>query len=247
MYLRVCDDAAGPNAFLEGCEELHVAQESWGFIVEGKFCVVLDDCLDLTQEYVKDELNACAIGAADCAPCAAQALHPSPEAEGAADPSALAAVAIFEPTVSAEAGTVSGAVTIYPSPDDSAAVRVSVELEGLPRGDTFYHVHILPVAPGEGLAATLGHWNPLDSPNMGDACNPQDDAEDCEAGDLSGKHGALAGPAACTTYDDYGIALSGVRSVVGRSIVVHNSEGTRVAGATLEAVGPAGDCDCVAP
>ena len=47
MYLRVCDDAAGPNAFLEGCEELHVAQESWGFIVEGKFCVVLDDCLDV--------------------------------------------------------------------------------------------------------------------------------------------------------------------------------------------------------
>ena len=47
MYLRVCDDAAGPNAFLEGCEELHVAQESWGFIVEGKYCVVLDDCLDV--------------------------------------------------------------------------------------------------------------------------------------------------------------------------------------------------------
>jgi hypothetical protein len=124
---------------------------------------------------------------------------------------------------------------------------VSVELEGLPEGDVFYHVHILGVTPGEGLDATLGHWNPLDSPNMGDACNPQDDAEDCEAGDLSGKHGALAGPAACTTHDDYGIALSGVRSVVGRSIVVHNSTGARVAGATLEAVGPAGRCDCVAP
>ena len=192
-------------------------------------------------------MNACAIGAADCAPCASKALHPSPEAEGAADPSALAAVAIFTPIVSAEAGTVRGAVAIYPSPDDSAAVRVSVELEGLPAGDVSYHVHSLGVAPGEGVGATAGHWNPLDSPNLGDACNPQDDAEACEAGDLSGKHGALAGPAACTAYDDYGIALSGVRSVVGRSIVVHNSTGARVAGATLEAVGPAGRCDCVAP
>jgi Cu/Zn superoxide dismutase len=244
-------DAAGENAFLEGCEVL----SHQGLLVPQDVaidteCVELDVCLVTDVPFdkdLKDEVVACAIGAADCAPCAAQALHPSPEAEGAADPSALAAVAIFDPTVSAEAGTVSGAVTIYPSPDDSAAVRVSVELEGLPEGDVFYHVHILGVAPGEGLDATLGHWNPLDSPNMGDACNPQDDAEDCEAGDLSGKHGALAGPAACTTYDDYGIALSGVRSVVGRSIVVHNSEGTRVAGATLEAVGPAGDCDCVAP
>ena len=196
-------------------------------------------------------LIACAplvpVGAAECAPCAAQALHPSPEAEGAADTSALAAVAIFTPIVSAEAGTVRGAVAIYPSPDDSAAVRVSVELEGLPAGDVSYHVHSLGVAPGEGVGATAGHWNPLDSPNLGDACNPQDDAEDCEAGDLSGKHGALAGPAACTAYDDYGIALSGVRSVVGRSIVLHNSEGARVAAATLEAVGPAGGCDCGAP
>jgi Cu/Zn superoxide dismutase len=241
-------DAAGENAFLEGCEVL----SHQGLLVPQDVaidteCVELDVCLVTDVPFDKDEVDACAIGAADCAPCASKALHPSPEAEGAADPSALAAVAIFEPTVSAEAGTVRGAVTIYPSPDDSAAVRVSVELEGLPEGDVFYHVHILGVAPGEGLDATLGHWNPLDSPNMGDACNPQDDAEDCEAGDLSGKHGALAGPAACTTYDDYGIALSGVRSVVGRSIVVHNSEGTRVAGATLEAVGPAGRCDCVAP
>ena len=48
--LRVCEGhPAGPDKFLAGCEELHVAQESWGFIVDGKFCVVLDDCLDLTQ------------------------------------------------------------------------------------------------------------------------------------------------------------------------------------------------------
>ena len=54
----------------------------------------------------------------------------------------------------------------------------------------------------------------------------------CEVGDLSGKHGAMSGTVS-TVYSDGNLPLYGTNSVVGRSVVIHDSSGARVSCANV--------------
>jgi hypothetical protein len=51
----------------------------------------------------------------------------------------------------------------------------------------------------------------------------------CEVGDLSGKFGLLTTSNAMATYSDGNLPLFGAKSIVGRSIVIHASDGSRLA------------------
>ncbi|XP_044201649.1 uncharacterized protein cusr [Thunnus albacares] len=103
-----------------------------------------------------------------------------------------------------------------------------------------YHVHILPiesdsVEPCSG-ANIMGHFNPLawnasNSPAPGDGTFDQ-----YEIGDISGKFGMLNGlDQSQDVYMDATLPLTGPYSIVGRSLVVHYSNGSRMRCADISA------------
>lgn len=95
-----------------------------------------------------------------------------------------------------------------------------------------YHVHILPIIPGSvepcSNANIMGHFNPLafnisNSPPPGVGTFDQ-----YEIGDISGKFGLLTGfNQFQAAYMDAALPLMGPYSIVGRSLVVHYSNGSR--------------------
>ncbi|KAM8879791.1 uncharacterized protein cusr [Spinachia spinachia] len=96
-----------------------------------------------------------------------------------------------------------------------------------------YHVHILPITPGSANpcsnANILGHYNPLafdisNSPAPGNGTVDQ-----YEIGDIGGKFGTLNGlNQSEAVYMDPDMPLTGPYSIVGRSIVVHYTNGSRL-------------------
>ena len=125
-------------------------------------------------------------------------------------------------------------------------------------GPFSYHIHTHPIIPSRpcpppeggggnntsnGCDAAKGH---LDlgppAPEGGDKkkCDPQK-PDECETGDLSGKHGLLpafsGGISVWTEYFDHSIPIGRTGEegqLVGRSIVVHDASGTRIACANIE-------------
>ncbi|XP_062420638.1 uncharacterized protein cusr isoform X2 [Pungitius pungitius] len=103
-----------------------------------------------------------------------------------------------------------------------------------------YHVHILPITPGTAdpcsNANILGHYNPLafntsSSPPAGTGTVDQ-----YEIGDISGKFGTLNGlNQSEAVYMDPDMPLTGPYSIVGRSLVVHYTNGSRLRCADLSA------------
>ena len=73
-----------------------------------------------------------------------------------------------------------------------------------------------------------GHYDPLGAsqvPNYPQVCS--DDPSRCEIGDLSGRLGRLTASSDVVAYDDSILSLYGIYSIIGRSIVVHFSDGAR--------------------
>lgn len=109
---------------------------------------------------------------------------------------------------------------------------INVSLTNLNSEASGYHVHILPVIPGTTDPCSneniLGHYNPLafnasTSPPPGTGTVDQ-----YEIGDISGKFGTLAGLNSLnTSYMDPDMPLTGQYSIVGRSVVVHYTNGSR--------------------
>ncbi|KAF9578251.1 hypothetical protein BGW38_006051 [Lunasporangiospora selenospora] len=99
-----------------------------------------------------------------------------------------------------------------------------------------YHIHVKPVGPNNDCAATGGH---LDPTKKGMAkCNRQK-PDECQEGDLSGKHGNLipteSGSLETVTYLDKSLHLDTTdpeTTIVGRSVVIHNN-GARIACADI--------------
>ncbi|KAF9150869.1 hypothetical protein BG015_007306 [Linnemannia schmuckeri] len=94
-----------------------------------------------------------------------------------------------------------------------------------------YHIHVTPVGPNYGCAATGGHLDPF---NVGPApCNPTN-LTSCQTGDLSGKHGNILptqdGTFPTIQYIDTQLSFTEPANgpMVGRSVVIHNN-GTRIA------------------
>ncbi|KAG7486314.1 Xaa-Pro aminopeptidase 1 [Solea senegalensis] len=114
-------------------------------------------------------------------------------------------------------------------PQSPTTINVSlINLNALAGG---YHVHMLPVKHGSvkpcSDANVMGHFNPLDisnSPTPGTGTVDQ-----YEIGDISGKFGMLDGLSHSEAlYMDNDIQLTGPYSIVGRSLVVHYANGSRM-------------------
>lgn len=127
------------------------------------------------------------------------------------------------------------------APNNKKPVLVEYELRGLHANNELYHVHVKPVPPFKpdeiknkpgaigdlcNEPATGGHWNPT---NVKEKLKPKSAPFDrYEAGDLSGKHGALAKVSDDLhkgSFVDPTIELAGPNGIVGRSIVIHKTEG----------------------
>ncbi|XP_074538569.1 uncharacterized protein cusr [Halichoeres trimaculatus] len=117
---------------------------------------------------------------------------------------------------------------------------INVSLMNLNAVASGYHVHILPILPGSkepcSDANILGHFNPLgvnisNSPEAGTGTVDQ-----YEIGDISGKFGLLTGLNELQdTYMDQNMPLTGRHSIVGRSVVVHYPNGSRMQCADIKA------------
>ncbi|KAK3725098.1 hypothetical protein LTR37_000609 [Vermiconidia calcicola] len=141
-------------------------------------------------------------------------------------------------------GSVSGSV-VASSSFNGTGVNFQISLSGLPsQGGPFqYHIHENPVA-SDGSCSSVGEH--VDPYRVGDLvpCD-QKKPQDCQVGDLSGKHGLLNATNYASNYiDNYVSTVVDSPAFVGsRSLVVHYSNKTIItcANFTMEGMpAPAG-------
>jgi Cu/Zn superoxide dismutase len=143
-------------------------------------------------------------------------------------------------------GTVS-----FSQDNKSTFTTVNVSLVGVSNGPNKYHIHRYPILTADGCGQAAGHYNPDRYPfhrtktftktyisiaNPGLCNSSMTEAQKvtaCEVGDLSGKFGLLTSSNAMATYSDGNLPLFGAKSIVGRSIVIHASDGSRLACASI--------------
>ncbi|XP_028256674.1 uncharacterized protein cusr isoform X2 [Parambassis ranga] len=110
---------------------------------------------------------------------------------------------------------------------------ISVSLSNLNSLAGGYHVHVLPVKPGSvdpcSNANIQGHHNPLGW-NVTNSPSPGTGTVDrYEIGDISGKFGMLNNTNSLeAVYMDPAMPLTGPYSIVGRSVVIHYTNGSRM-------------------
>ncbi|XP_019732329.1 uncharacterized protein cusr isoform X2 [Hippocampus comes] len=136
-------------------------------------------------------------------------------------------------------GVSTGQIQFYQSVPNGPT-NISVSLSNLNAMAGGYHVHILPIKPNSSepcsAANIRGHYNPLSvnitlSPPPGNGTVDQ-----YEIGDISGKFGLLTGlNQAQELYRDSNLPLTGPHSIVGRSVVIHYSNGSRMQCADISA------------
>ncbi|KAI8050326.1 superoxide dismutase [Syncephalis plumigaleata] len=134
-------------------------------------------------------------------------------------------------------GDVEGFI-LFVSSLSATTVFGGVTIGNLPAGEYSYHVHEKPVPENGDCAATGGHYDP--HAKKGAKCT-KTTLTDCEIGDLSGKFGKLDNKGksdkkkddkeeAMILFEDPTLKLSnGANGIVGRSIVIHNPAGDRIA------------------
>lgn len=121
------------------------------------------------------------------------------------------------------------------SPFDVTELRVN--LSNLQSRVGPYHIHNFPVPsvrlPVSGLCSNDnvgGHWNPF-GVNTNDPTYPKGPGsthDRYETGDLSAKHMSLAGKNDLDmVFMDFNLPLFGQNSIVGRSVVIHQTDGAR--------------------
>ncbi|GAA6100589.1 uncharacterized protein cusr, partial [Tachysurus ichikawai] len=118
--------------------------------------------------------------------------------------------------------------------------NIHVSLTNLESKAGGYHVHLLPVTSGPEACSNenvMGHFNPYGmnismSPSPGNGTVDQ-----YEIGDISGKFGSLADQNLFENYyKDSNMPLSGPNSIVGRSLVIHYRNGSRMQCADITAM-----------
>lgn len=155
-------------------------------------------------------------------PTTTSAEEPTTSSDGSSTPSAAVrqAAARF-----GGLGGVQGSITFRQPDLGRSGVNVTVILAGLDGHAGGYHVHVVAInGSSDGLGSSVcgstgGHFDPSQSKTL---CTAAIETSSCEAGDLSGKHGSLAGlDSYVARYADAALSLSGADSVVGRSVVIH--------------------------
>jgi len=131
-------------------------------------------------------------------------------------------------------GGVTGWMSFTQQMDGSIFIYTAIRSERPVGG---WHVHNLPVDftsdPAGRCIGAGGHYDP--SNRFGSSSNYSVDCTEsnplrCEAGDLSGKFGCLvtSGNASYVSADEE-LQLQGRYSIIGRSVVIHNPDGSRLA------------------
>ncbi|XP_075034865.1 uncharacterized protein LOC142097151 isoform X2 [Mixophyes fleayi] len=130
------------------------------------------------------------------------------------------------------AGNAQGELTASQASDNDPTL-VDINFQGLKGLAGGFHIHQLPVSGGADnpCSNTLirGHFNPFNvnvstSPTAG---NGTDD--EYEVGDISGRQGSLANRDTMSKqFTDMNLPLSGTNSVLGRSLVIHYANGSRM-------------------
>ncbi|KAI4874034.1 hypothetical protein NFI96_019579 [Prochilodus magdalenae] len=117
--------------------------------------------------------------------------------------------------------------------------NLHISLTGLEARAAGYHVHLLPVKSGQEACSNeniMGHFNPY-GVNISSSPAPGSGTVDqYEIGDISGKFGYLTDQNQVQNhYTDGNMPLSGPNSIVGRSLVIHYKNGTRMQCADITA------------
>lgn len=117
--------------------------------------------------------------------------------------------------------------------------ELTIKLAGQLINVTTFHVHQFPLSPKTTPPPSIcandnagGHWNPfgLDTTNVAYPRVPGSTHDLYELGDLSGKHLLLKNQSdAYGVFTDFNLPLFGQNSIVGRSVVIHQSSGGRIA------------------
>lgn len=124
-----------------------------------------------------------------------------------------------------------------------SVTELRVNLTNLQRKVSSYHVHLFPVPSIRDPLSSIcsndnvgGHWNPF-GVNTKDPAYPQGPGsthDRYELGDLSSKHMSLAGKNETeAVFKDYNLPLYGQNSIVGRSVVIHQNDGSRYVCASI--------------
>ena len=125
---------------------------------------------------------------------------------------------------------------------NETAVSVETNFTGLPGEGHNWHIHRFPVDltldPNNRCLNDYvgGHYDPLmarvNAADYSTNCS-SDDPIECEIGDLTGKFGQLANGVSYNIDDTGLLDLGGIRGIVGRSIVVHATDGTNFVCSTI--------------
>uniref|UniRef100_A0A0S1MJM9 Cu/Zn superoxide dismutase n=1 Tax=Phakopsora pachyrhizi TaxID=170000 RepID=A0A0S1MJM9_PHAPC len=134
--------------------------------------------------------------------------------------------------VSPNSGPVNGIIDFFYLNENE--VGVSLVISGLnivlPHIEHNYHVHAHALPIDGNCDGALGHYTTQGIPDSF-VCNPEQ-SQLCQEGDLSGKHKKLSGnlPVVRLSYSDKYLKLfPDNQSIVGKSVVIHGQNGSRLA------------------
>jgi Cu/Zn superoxide dismutase len=100
-----------------------------------------------------------------------------------------------------------------------------------------YHIHEKAVDATGDCTSTGYHLDPAGlnpgGKNTAYKCDPNNKAATCELGDLSGKYGKINPSQKVYKYTDSDLLLNGQNGIIGRSVVIHLSNSTRIVCANI--------------
>ncbi|PIA19437.1 Cu,Zn superoxide dismutase-like protein [Coemansia reversa NRRL 1564] len=125
---------------------------------------------------------------------------------------------------------------------DGKGLQLSINATGLDKGAEYpFHVHVDPVPKDGNCTATGGHLDPYGvKAAAGDKykCSKTNILKTCELGDLAGIFGNMVGDDKGNASGDFvatELAFGTKNTILDHSIVIHNSDGDRVACANIDA------------
>jgi Cu/Zn superoxide dismutase len=128
--------------------------------------------------------------------------------------------------------------------DNGEETEIELDFQNIPdiQGQSPYswHIHEKPVDASGDCASTGGHLDPYGlnpgGKNADYKCDPNNKYATCETGDLSGKYGKVNPSQKTYKFSDDDIFLYGEEGIIGRSLVMHLGNSTRIVCANITPV-----------
>lgn len=121
------------------------------------------------------------------------------------------AIAVLQPTKGSD---VQGTVTFTRSGEE---IKIVADVTGLTPGRHGFHIHVYGDCSSPDGNAAGGHFNPTNNPHAGH------DAAQRHEGDLGNLEADASGKARLELTDSM-MTMSGEKSIIGRSVIVHEKE-----------------------